>query len=114
MKDLMKWFFSMDHYHYARWGSVHVFDLVYLHITCPDIYKQFMAGNVSIQKTTRQFSRMAPDQLHEQNNELINGVCGATHLLNQHDTSGLERWETCGPEVTRLLSGLCMKIVDIG
>ena len=35
--------FSMDHHHYARWGSVHLFDLVYLHITCPDIYKQFMA-----------------------------------------------------------------------
>ena len=26
------------------------------------------------------------------------------HLLNRQDTSGLERWETCGPEVTRLLS----------
>ena len=45
----------------------------------------------------RQFSRMAPDQLHEQNNELIKGFSGATHLLNRHDTSGLERWETCGP-----------------
>ena len=104
MKHLMKWFFGMDHYKYARWGSMHLFDLVYLHVMSPDIYKEFMAGNFSFQKTMRQFSRMAPDQLHEQNNEVIKGNGGAIHLLNRQDTSGLERWELCGPDIARLLS----------
>ena len=56
IKHLMKWFFGMDHYKYARWGSVHLFDLIHLHVTSPKIYKEFMEGNFSFQKTMRQFS----------------------------------------------------------
>ena len=47
----------------------------------PDIYKEFMEGNFSFHKTMREFSRMTPDQLHEQNNEVIKGTRRATHLL---------------------------------
>ena len=35
---LMKWPFGMDHYHYARWCSVQLMDLIQLKISCPDIY----------------------------------------------------------------------------
>ena len=35
---------------------------------------------------------MAPDQLHEQNNEVIKSFGGATPFLNRDDQSGLERW----------------------
>ena len=41
LKNLMKWFFAMDHYHYARWLSVHLFYLVNLHLNCPDVYNAF-------------------------------------------------------------------------
>ena len=34
---LMKWYYSMDHYNYARWLSVHLFDLVQLQYTLPDV-----------------------------------------------------------------------------
>ena len=49
IKNLMKWIFFFDHYHYARWG------------TCLDIYFNFIRGNFSFQKSYRQFSKMAVD-----------------------------------------------------
>ena len=36
---------------------------------------------------------MALDQIHEQNNDLIKGVGGATHLINREDDSALLRWQ---------------------
>ena len=47
---------------------------------------------------------MTPDQVHEQNNEVIKGTSGATHLLNRPGTSGLERWELCGHEISRIIT----------
>ena len=35
-RNLLKWFFALDHYTYARWLTVHVFDLLTLPITHPD------------------------------------------------------------------------------
>ena len=46
---------------------------------------------------------MAPDQLHEQNNENIKGVGGGVHLVNRTNQSGLIKWELCGPEIVRLV-----------
>ena len=55
------WFIAMDHYHYARWLSVHLFDLVNLHLNCPDVYNAFSNKKFSFDKTRRYFSAMAPD-----------------------------------------------------
>ena len=46
---------------------------------------------------------MALDQVHELNNEKIKGVSGAKHVLNRIDISGMERWETCSPEIARII-----------
>ena len=62
-----------------------------------------MAGNFSFQKTKSLFSRMALDQVHEQNNKYIKSVSGATSLVNRQEDSALVRWELCGPELFRLL-----------
>ena len=59
-------------------------------------------GYFSFQKTNRKFSRMALDQIHDQNNKDIKGVSGATNLLNRVDNSGLSRWELCGPDLVGL------------
>ena len=48
---------------------------------------------------------MALDQLHEQNNEVIKGVGGATRLLNREEESTLLRWEFCGSEIFNMISG---------
>ena len=118
LKSVVKWFFALDHYNYARWLSVHLMDLNQLHINCPDIYENFTDGHFSFQKTSRQFSKMAPDQVHEQNNEVIKGTSGVTHLLNRFDTSGLERCELCGHEISRIItkfeSDMTYNIANVG
>ena len=103
LRNLLKWFFALDHTNYARWLTIHVFDLISLPITHPDVYQQMLKGFFSFAKTKRPFSRMALDQVHEQNNKIIKGVGGATSLLNTQDESALIRWETCGPEVARIV-----------
>ena len=40
-KSLMKWLFALDHYNYACWLSVHLFDLLSLENSLPDIYQNF-------------------------------------------------------------------------
>ena len=104
VKNLMKWLFAFDHYNYARWVSVLLRDLTGVHLTCPDVFREFNDGHFSFQKTKRKFSKMALDQCHEQNNELIKGISGATHLLNRNDETSLERWETSTPELARLIT----------
>ena len=51
-----------------------MFDLISLPPTHPDIYQQMLKGFFSFAKTKRPFSRMALDQVHEQNNKIIKGV----------------------------------------
>ena len=47
---------------------------------------------------------MAPDQLHEQNNEVIKSVRGATYVLNREDQVGFERWGLCISELGCIVS----------
>ena len=51
-----------------------MFNLISLPITHPDVYQQMLKGFFSFAKTKRPFSRMALDQVHEQNNEIIKRV----------------------------------------
>ena len=104
LRKLLKWFFALDHTHYARWLTIHVFDLLSLPVTHPDIHQQMVNGCFSFAKSKRPFSRMALDQVHEQNNKIIKGQGGATNFLNLENESALIRWETCGPEVTRIVT----------
>ena len=47
---------------------------------------------------------MALDQVREQNNHTIKFCGGASDLVNNVDKSALIRWETCGPEVARIIN----------
>ena len=47
---------------------------------------------------------MALDQVHEQNNRVIKSTGGATDLVNKRDDSALMRWETCGPDIARIIT----------
>ena len=103
LKSLMKWFFALDHYNYARWQSVHLFDLLSLENSLPDIYQNFKDGYFSFQKPNREFSSIALDQLHEQNNAVLKSVAGVTHILNRQDESALLRWELCSHDLAKYL-----------
>ena len=47
---------------------------------------------------------MALDQVHEQNNRPIKNQGGASGLLNVQNDSSLIRWETCVPELARIIT----------
>ena len=70
-KSLVKWFFIFDQYNYSRWISVHLEDLLTLPVACPKLYEQFLADNFVAQNTSRQFSRIHFDYVHEQCNKVI-------------------------------------------
>ena len=71
LRALMKWYFALDHYNYTRWLTVHLFDLVNLEKQHPDVYENFSKGYFTFNKSCSEFSSMALDQLHEQNNAFI-------------------------------------------
>ena len=101
LRKLMKWYFIFEHVHYARWLSVHLFDLLTLHVKYPVVYSYLLRGSFAFQKSSKEFSRIALDQVHEQNNRTIK-TTGGTNLMNKFD-SPLIRWETCGADIARLV-----------
>ena len=88
----MKYYLQLDHYNYARWVSIHLFNCKAFKFTAPDVFTAFMDGCFTFQKTSTEFSRIPLDQVHHQNNAYIMGVAGATHLVNCTDEAGLIRW----------------------
>ena len=44
---MMKWFFAFNHFNYACWGSVHLYDLMTVHSLCPNVHADFMNGKLS-------------------------------------------------------------------
>ena len=102
-KSLVKWFFALDHYNYACWLSVHLFDLLSRENSLPDIYQNFKDGYFSFEKSNRKFSSIALDQVHEQNNAVLKSVAGVTHILNRQDESALLRWELCSHDLAKYL-----------
>ena len=71
LRALIIWCFMMDKYNYVRWLTVHTFELITMHVKHPEVYKNLKNGFLSFQKSNKEFSRMAPDQVHEQNNKVI-------------------------------------------
>ena len=55
-----------------------------------------------MQKSNRNFSRIATDQNHEKINAKIKRVGGAMGLTENE--TALQRWLICGPEISRLLN----------
>ena len=62
--------------------SIHFFDLLHLETNCPDLFNHFSDGCFTFPKTMSEFSCIALDQVHKQNNTIIKGG-GATHLVTR-------------------------------
>ena len=99
---IIPWMFALDHYHYARWMTVHVRDLLALEANCPTTHAQFIKGNFVTQKTTHKFSALAHDQVHEQLNAMVKGDGGVIGITENE--AALRRWMVAGPETARLLT----------
>ena len=105
--SIIPWMFAMDHFHYARWLSVHVRDLVQLEHECPKVWEEFRRGLFVTQKTSHKFSMMAHDQIHEQLNAVLKGDGGIIGITENE--SALRRWMIAGPETARIISELRVK-----
>ena len=76
IKSLLRWFFALDHPHYACWLSVHLMDMIQLGETNPEIETAFENGLFVINKTRKKFSSIGIDHTHEQNNKCVKGNGG--------------------------------------
>lgn len=101
LRKIIPWMFALDHYHYARWMTVHVRDLLALEFNCPTTHAEFLKGNFVTQKTTHKFSALAHDQVHEQLNAMVKGDGGVIGITENE--AALRRWMLAGPETARLL-----------
>ena len=99
---IIPWMLALDHYHYARWLTIHVKDLLALADTCPAIHAQFMNGNFVTGKSSHKFSALAHDQVHEQLNAKVKGDGGAIGITE--NKAALQRWMVGGPEIARTFS----------
>lgn len=102
ISKMLPWFFSMNHPNYARWLSVHVQDMRLQHHTAPEVFSKFNDGLFTVHKSTRNFSSIAIDQAHEQNNAMVKGDGGAVGLTE--NPNALRRWMMSGPEIARLVN----------
>ena len=87
------WYFSLDHFHYARWLSVHIFDVhifdfMVLEIVHNNVFENFYLGHFCFKKTNGVFSMTALDQLQEQNSWTIKKLV-ASNFANRADDSAL-------------------------
>ena len=70
----LPWIFAFDHVHYARWLSIHHYDMEMLKETNPDVFQKFdVNGNFTVARTKNRFSTMGLDQRHEQLNKDVKG-----------------------------------------
>lgn len=102
LQAMIPYMFVMDHYHYARWLSVHVSDLQELPSDAMDVHRAFLDGNFVTQKSTRKFSAMAHDQIHEQQNAIVKGDGGVIGITENE--AALRRWMVAGPELARIVN----------
>lgn len=102
LSKLVPWFFALGHTNYARWLPVHLRDMTALKDTHPCVYDQFLKGNFAVKKTTHNFSAIAIDQAHEQNNASVKGDGGAVGLTE--NPAALRRWMVSGPELARVIA----------
>ena len=102
LSELIPYLFANNNINYARWLPVHLRDMLNLERTHPEVAKQFHLGAFVVHKSGRDFSSMALDQAHEQNNAVIKGDGGAIGLTE--DPSALRRWMVAEPEVSRMVA----------
>ena len=103
LSELSPYFFTNNNVNYARRIPIHLRDMICLEEQHPDLAKEFHQGNFAVRKSRREFSGMAIDQAHKQQNAVIKGDGGAIGLTK--DPVALRRWMVAGPGVSRLVAG---------
>ena len=101
LTGVIPYFFANNNVNYAHWLPVHLRNMMTLEQQHPEVAKEFYKGNFVVHKSRREFSALAIDQAHEQNNAVIKGDGGAVGLTE--DPGALRRWMVAGPELSSLI-----------
>ena len=101
LRDISPWIFALDHIHYVRWLTVHVAELLSLEAENREIFESFVNGYFTISKSRRTFSKLAIDQVHEQNNKLVEVDGGAIGILENE--AALLKWAVAGLMISDML-----------
>lgn len=104
LHKLIRWYYALDLFNYARWLSFPNYDLLALSQNSQQLHKFFMDGYLTFQKTDHQFPLTGLDEIHEQKNALMKSMGWATSSLNKIDESSLARWGLCIHELTSTVS----------
>ena len=88
----------MDHTCYDRWLPVHVRDMVQLPQKHPQLYAEFLKGNVV---SAHKFSLISKDQSHEQSNKNLQVHDGPVGLYE--NPQALTLFMLAGPDCTRCI-----------
>src|SRR5688572_6621808 len=80
LSQLVPWFFSLDHTHYARSIPIHHRNMIILAEKHSAACQKFLRCNFIVKKTVHAFSNIVIDQAHEQNNTCLKDDGGAVHL----------------------------------
>ena len=81
-----------------------IHDLKLLKVSDPALYESFRKGYFAARKTDTEFSKIAYDHIHEQNNKITKSRAGFSSLLNKEDTAFLRKMENVLPEIHSHLS----------
>ena len=102
LSGLISYFFANNNINYARWLPIHIRDMMCIEKQHPYVTREFYQGNFVVHKSDRNFSAMAIDQAHKQNNAVIKGNRGAIGVTEA--PSAFRRWMVAEPEISSLVA----------
>ncbi|MCG8430581.1 MAG: hypothetical protein MJA29_05380, partial [Candidatus Omnitrophica bacterium] len=97
LEQLIPWVYALDYYHYARCLPIRIRDMQVLEQLHPTIHEEFMSCRFLGHKSSRNFSKLALDQIHEQLIDRVKGDGGAIDLTENQGQ--LRKHMVTGPEL---------------
>eukprot|EP00116_Pleurobrachia_bachei_P000461 sb/3460723/ len=88
LQSMMPYFAVFNRTNYLRWGMIHLEDLRRVKTISTELFEAFVSGKFTGNKSGREFSSMAIDQIYEQANKDTKGHQGA---LGGHGAEMLQR-----------------------
>lgn len=82
LAELLPYFFANNNINYARWLTIHLRDMMSIEANHPEVAEELKKGKFVVHKSEREFSGLAIDQAHEQNNAVIKGTLSILLKMN--------------------------------
>ena len=71
-----------DRTNYIRWGPAYLADMKTFSTTAPEVYSEFMTGNVDVKRNEKRFNHIPIDQ-DESDTQVKNGIITIKQMIGQ-------------------------------